>query len=60
MISELSRFSPVEILIVQDFLDFREVNGFVRDRLKRCLCELLDDSSFDGSDMNIKIGRAHV
>lgn len=53
MISELSRFSPVEILIGQDFLDFREVNGFVRDRLKRCLCELLDDSSFDGSDMNI-------
>ncbi len=53
MISELSRFSPVEILIGQDFLDFKEVNGFVRDRLKRCLCELLDDSSFDGSDMNI-------
>lgn len=53
MISELSRFSPVEILIGQDFLDFREVNGFVRDRLKRCLCEMLDDSSFDGSDMNI-------
>ncbi len=53
MISELSRFSPVEILIGQDFLDFKEVNGFVRDRLKRCLCEMLDDSSFDGSDMNI-------
>lgn len=53
MISELSRFSPVEILIGQDFLDYKEVNSFVRDRLKRCLCEMLDDSSFDGSDMNI-------
>lgn len=25
----------------------------MRDRLKRCLCEMLDESSFDGSDMSV-------
>lgn len=53
MISELSRFSPVEILINQKFLDFKEVHQFVRDRLKRCLCEMLDDDRFDNTDMSV-------
>ena len=53
MISELSRFSPVEILINQKFLDMKEVHEFVRDRLKRCLCELLDEDRFDASDLSM-------
>lgn len=53
MISELSRFSPVEILINQKFLDFKELHQFVRDRLKRCLCEMLDEDRFDSSDMSV-------
>lgn len=53
MISELSRFSPVEILINQKFLDMKEVHEFVRDRLKRCLCELLDEHRFDASDLSM-------
>lgn len=53
MISELSRFSPVEILINQKFLDMKEVHEFVRDRLKRCLCELLDGDRFDASDLSM-------
>lgn len=53
MISELSRFSPVEILINQKFLDMKEVHEFVRDRLKRCLCELIDEDRFDASDLSM-------
>ncbi len=53
MISELSRFSPVEILINQKFLDMKDVHEFVRDRLKRCLCELLDEDRFDASDLSM-------
>lgn len=53
MISELSRFSPVEILINQKFLDMKGVHEFVRDRLKRCLCELLDEDRFDASDLSM-------
>lgn len=53
MISELSRFSPVEILINQKFLDMKEVHEFVRDRLKRCLCELLNEDRFDASDLSM-------
>lgn len=53
MISELSRFSPVEILINQKFLDMKEVHEFVRNRLKRCLCELLDEDRFDASDLSM-------
>lgn len=52
VISELSRFSPVELLINRGFLDMKEVHSFVCDRLKRCLCEMLDDDSFDDSDMS--------
>ena len=43
IISELSRFSPVELLINDEFLSLKEVHEFVHDRLKRCLCELLDE-----------------
>ena len=57
IISELSRFCPVELLINQSFLDLKEVHGFVRDRLKRCLCEMLDEASFDSSDMSVITGQ---
>ena len=53
IISELSRFAPVELLIGSDFLQLKEVHGFVRERLKKCICELLDDSSFDRSDPRV-------
>lgn len=53
IISELSRFSPVEILINEEFLSLKEVHEFVRDRLKRCICEMLDEGKFDSSDMSI-------
>ena len=53
MISELSRFAPVELLVDRRFLEMREVHEFVHDRLRRCLCETLDESSFDDSDMSM-------
>ena len=57
IISELSRFGPVEILIEQRFLDLKEVHAFVRDRLKRCLCEMLDEDKFDDSDLGVITGQ---
>ncbi len=57
IISELSRFSPVELLINGEFLDLKEVHEFVHDRLKRCLCELLDDGCFDSADMSVITGQ---
>lgn len=53
MISELSRFAPVELLVDRRFLEMKEVHEFVHDRLRRCLCETLDESSFDDSDMSM-------
>lgn len=53
IITELSRYSPVELLIGEGFLSLKEVNSFVRDRLKKCICEMLDESSFDGTDTEI-------
>lgn len=52
IISELSRFAPVELLINKGFLDLKEVHEFVRDRLKRCSCEMLDDEMFSNSDLS--------
>ena len=53
IISELSRFDPVELLVPQSFHSLKEVHGFVRDRLKKCICEILDESSFDSSDTTV-------
>lgn len=52
IISELSRFAPVELLINKGFLDLKEVHEFVCDRLKRCSCEMLDDEMFSNSDLS--------
>jgi len=53
VISELSRFDPVELLIGEGFLSLKEVHAFVRDRLKKCVCEMLPEDSFDSSDTDI-------
>lgn len=60
IISELSRFDPVELLIGEDFLDLKEANGFVHDRLKKCMCELLDNRYFDSADMSILTAQFNV
>ncbi len=51
IISELSRFAPVELLINKGFLDLKEVNEFVGNRLKSCSCEMLDDEMFSNDDL---------
>lgn len=45
LINHLSRFSPAEILMNQQFLDWKEVTGFIREKL-RCSIQLRDDSCF--------------
>ncbi|MDE6657571.1 MAG: DNA mismatch repair protein MutS, partial [Oscillospiraceae bacterium] len=45
MINLLSRYMPSEILFNQDFLNQKEVNKFLKTRLK-CLCNLRDDECF--------------
>lgn len=45
IINELSRFSPVEILINDEFLTLKEVSSFVKEKLKSSV-QLLDDSNF--------------
>lgn len=44
-INELSRFSPVELLFNDAFLGNKELNNFVRDKLK-CTVQLLDNDDF--------------
>ncbi|MDO5126064.1 MAG: DNA mismatch repair protein MutS [Ruminococcus sp.] len=44
-INELSRFSPVEILINDAFLSKKEIGTFIRDRLKASV-QLLDENCF--------------
>lgn len=53
IISELSRFNPVELLINKDFVDLKNVSAFVNTRLKKCICEMLDDKCFDSSDLSV-------
>ncbi|MBD5129839.1 MAG: DNA mismatch repair protein MutS [Ruminococcaceae bacterium] len=53
MIAELSRFNPVELLINKGFLDLKEVHSFVTDRLRGCVCEMPDESTFDNSDLSV-------
>ena len=53
VISELSRFHPVELLINRDFVELKEVSRFVAQSLKRCVCEMRDDEEFDSSDLSV-------
>ncbi|MCH5195256.1 MAG: DNA mismatch repair protein MutS [Oscillospiraceae bacterium] len=53
IISELAGFSPVEILINQDFLDLKEVSSFISRNLKNSSCELCDSEKFDSSDISV-------
>ncbi len=53
LISELSRFDPVELLVCKSFKLLKEVHLFVSDRLKRCMCEILPDDWFDSNNMDI-------
>ncbi len=53
VIAELSRYNPVELLINSSFLDLKEVSKFVSQNLKKCACELVDDMTYDNSDLNI-------
>lgn len=53
VIAELSRYNPVELLINSSFLDLKEVNAFVTRNLKKCACEMVDDSSYDNSDTSV-------
>lgn len=52
-ISELSRYAPVEMLINGGFLDYKELDGFVKNRLYRCSVEMTDDEQFDNSDISV-------
>ncbi len=53
VIAELSRYNPVELLINSSFLDLKEVSAFVTRNLKKCACEMVEDKSYDNSDLNV-------
>ena len=46
IINELSRFDPVELLFNGKFLDFRQVQDFIRNKMNVSV-QLLDDECFD-------------
>lgn len=52
-ISELSWYSPVELLVNSGFLDLKEVHSFVKDRMSGCAVEMTDDDKFDSSDPSV-------
>ncbi len=60
IIAELSRFDPVELLITESFLQLKETYAFVRERLKKCIYEMLPESSFDSSDTDIITSQFNV
>lgn len=53
VISEFARFNPVELLINNGFLDLKTVSGFVKDKFKKCIVDMVDDEQFDSSDMSV-------
>jgi DNA mismatch repair protein MutS len=46
IINELSRFSPVEVIFNEKFLDYRRAGGFIKSSLDGS-GSLLDDADFD-------------
>lgn len=52
IISEFSRYTPVELLFNQDFLSMEAVYKFIKTRFGKCSGELLDDEQFSDSDIS--------
>lgn len=56
VINELSRFEPAEILFNDGFLDYKEVYGFIRNKMN-CSVQLLENDRFgvrENADMVLK------
>ena len=52
IISEFSRYTPVELLFNQDFLDMAQVYNFIKNRFGKCSAELLPDEQFSDEDIS--------
>jgi DNA mismatch repair protein MutS len=50
--AELSRYMPAEILFNDKFVDYKAVSAFVKDKLSRCVGEILDQRHFDVADIS--------
>jgi len=50
IISEFSRYTPVELLFNEDFLELEQVHKFIKTRFAKCSAELLSDEEFSDSD----------
>ncbi len=49
IINELGKFNPKEVLINQQVLSMSDVCDYIKNKLDRAVCELLDDDRFDYS-----------
>ena len=54
IINLLSRYAPVELIFNQSFLDLKEVNNFVKIRL-RCVCDLQEEAYFEPSEQGTAV-----
>jgi DNA mismatch repair protein MutS len=50
--AELSRYMPAEMLFNDRFVDYKTVSAFVKDKLSRCVGEMLDQRHFDTADIS--------
>lgn len=50
IINEFSRYTPVELLFNEEFLELAEVHKFIRARFKKCSAELLSADDFSTED----------
>lgn len=46
MIGEIGSYMPVEMLFNSKFLDFPDVHSFIKERLERCVADVLPDEAF--------------
>ncbi len=56
IINLLSRYAPVELIFNQEFLDLKEVNNFIKIRL-RCLCDLQNEIAFSPAEQSETVCR---
>ncbi len=55
IISELSRFTPVELLFNSDFLDLKSVHDYIKTQHVKCTGELIDDEQFSSADISVLV-----
>ncbi|MCL2087611.1 MAG: DNA mismatch repair protein MutS [Oscillospiraceae bacterium] len=53
IMTELARYHPVEILFNREFMSYSEISHFIKEKIRGCTGDVLDDSAFESLNFGV-------